>query len=330
MALLVSDLKAKGIIQDYSQCALLLPSAKNTPMNAGPYMDALENQGIPVYNPRSKDFLEQEEVAQCLGAFIRIVDANLTYINNSLGGVRKLVHNWVDEYDSIASSNAQLADYVGRSANAISNKEEDQILTPRMPTVLYRILAHEPFTKYQLSKERDLRLSKLTRLFDAFCSQYTRELKTDVATPGTLPGWWYGYFYYGLCGYLQQVGLDDDQDEDIICPNGFFPIMTIHQAKGLEFDFVFVGNLGRGVWESDTHRLEQDLRNFRINQPSVTHPIGESQWHDDIRRHFVAYSRAKYALILIASNGQLRKTTPATSSFGEQGGGWVRQNTQRL
>ena len=67
MALLVSDLKTKGIIQDYSQCALLLPSAKNTPWNAGPYMDALENRGIPVYNPRSKDFLEQEEVAQCLG-----------------------------------------------------------------------------------------------------------------------------------------------------------------------------------------------------------------------------------------------------------------------
>ena len=266
-----------------------------------------------------------------LGAFIRIVDADLTCINNlRSGGVQSLVRNWVSEYDSIVSSNAQLADYVGRSANAISNKEKDQILTPRMPTVLYRILAHEPFTKYQLNRERDLRLSKLTRLFDAFCSQYTRELKTDDVTPGVLPEWWYGYFYYGLCGYLQQVGLDDDQDEDIICPSGFFPIMTIHQAKGLEFDFVFVGDLGRRVWGNDTHRLEQDLRQFRTNQPSVIHTIDESQWHDDIRRHFVAYSRAKYALILIASNSQLRKTIPATSSFGGLGGGWVRQNAQTI
>jgi hypothetical protein len=68
MAALVRDLRVHGIIQDYSQCVLLLRSTKNSPNFAGPYVSALQNQNIPVYNPRSKDFLEQIEVARCLGA----------------------------------------------------------------------------------------------------------------------------------------------------------------------------------------------------------------------------------------------------------------------
>jgi DNA helicase-2/ATP-dependent DNA helicase PcrA len=176
----------------------------------------------------------------------------------------------------------------------------------------------------------DLRLGKLTRLFESFCSQYGRQLWTDDTNAGRLSGWWYGSFYYGLCGYLEKRGLDDDEDEEVVCPAGFFPIMTVHQAKGLEFDFVFVGNLGGGLWSSNAHQLEQDLRPFRFNPPMVVHPIPAAQWHDDIRQHFVAYSRAKFALVLIASDGQLRKNGTQTASFGNQGGGWVRQNTPRL
>ena len=124
--------------------------------------------------------------------------------------------------------------------------------------------------------------------------------------------------------------LNDDEDEDVVCPTDHFPIMTVHQAKGLEFEFVFVGNLGLGVWDSSAHHLEQDLRPFRRNPPAVVHPIADAQWHDDIRQHFVAYSRAKFALILVASNSQIRKGANETASFGGQGGGWVRQNALTL
>jgi DNA helicase-2/ATP-dependent DNA helicase PcrA len=176
----------------------------------------------------------------------------------------------------------------------------------------------------------DLRLSKMTRLFETFCSQYSRELWTDDSNAGQLPGWWFSNFFYGLCGYLSKKGLDDDEDDEVVCPEGFFPIMTVHQAKGLEFDFVFVGNLGSSVQASESHQLEQDLRPYRVSQPAVVHPIEDAQWHDDIRQHFVAYSRARYALILIATDNNLRKTGLETASFGSQGGSWVRQNVPRL
>jgi DNA helicase II / ATP-dependent DNA helicase PcrA len=331
MAALVSGLRTNGIIQDYSQCVLLLRSAKNSPHFAGPYVSALQALNIPIYNPRSKDYLEQPEIAQCLGAFIGIIDPQLTQIGTLLSvSIQQLVQNWVAEYDAIASTNLALSNYVAQGAQAIANKGTSVRITTAMPTILYRILAHQPFVGYQANPEMDLRLSKLTRLFESFCSQYGRQLWTDDTNAGRLQGWWHSSFYYGLCGYLEKKGLDDDEDEEVVCPAGYFPIMTVHQAKGLEFDFVFVGNLGGGLWSSNSHRLEEDLRPFRTNPPAIVHQIPAAQWHDDIRQHFVAFSRAKFALVLVATDGQLRKTGAQTASFGNQGGAWVRQNIPRL
>jgi DNA helicase-2/ATP-dependent DNA helicase PcrA len=269
-------LLANGVIQDYSQCVLLLRSAQNSAHYAGPYQAALEAQNIPVYNPRSKDYLEQAEVAQCLGAFVRIIDPQLNHLQAVLGRSASLVQNLVDEYDALALNSIELANYVSNGAGAVRAKGTGELITADTPTILYRILSHQPFVGYQANPERDLRLSKLTRLFEAFCAQYGRQLRTDDIVAGELPGWWYGNFYYGLCGYLAQERLNDDEDEDVVCPTGYFPIMTVHQAKGLEFEFVFVGNLGISVWDSSAHHLEQDLRPFRHNPPAVVHPIADA------------------------------------------------------
>ncbi len=331
MANLIRDLRANGIIQDYSQCVLLLRSAKNSPNFAGPYVTALQMANIPIYNPRSKDYLDQPEVAQCLGAFIRIIDPQLGQVGALLSqSIRQLVQNWVTEFDGIAAANPALAGYVAQAAQTIAGMGIAKRITTAMPTILYRILAQEPFVGYQANPAMDLRLSKLTRLFESFSSQYGRQLWTDGSTPGQLPGWWYNSFYYGLCGYLEKKGLDDDEDEEVVCPAGYFPIMTVHQAKGLQFDFVFVGNLGASLPSSTTHQLEQDLRPYRTTQPAIVHPITTAVWHDDIRQHYVAYSRAKFALVLVATDSHLRKTGANTASFGSQGGAWVRQNVQRL
>ena len=330
MADLVCDLHANGIIQDYSQCVLLLRSTKNSSRYAGPYHTALRDCNIPVYNPRAKDYLEQPEVAQCLGAFIRIIDPDLNHIRDVWSpSIQGLVSNWVDEYDSIVHENTELAEYVTRATGAIVEKGTSERITSATPTILYRILSHSPFVAYQENPDMDLRLSQLTRLFESFCAQYGRELKTDTEIAGELPRRWYGGFFYGLCGYLVQKGLDDDEDDEVNYPSGYFPIMTIHQAKGLEFDFVFVGNLGASVRADDAHLLERDLRLFRSATP-IVHTIDDAMWHDSIRQHFVAYSRAKYALILVATDSQLRKRGHETASFGAQGGGRVRQVIPRL
>jgi hypothetical protein len=114
---------------------------------------ALQWLNIPVYNPRSKDYLEQSEVAQCLGAFIRIIDPQLAQIGNLLSpSIQQLVQNWVSEYDSIVLSNPQLAGYVAQGGQAIANTDISKRITPALPTILYRILSQQPFVGLSISK----------------------------------------------------------------------------------------------------------------------------------------------------------------------------------
>lgn len=325
----VEGLYQNGIIQDYNQCVLLLRSTKETPRNAAKYIAALRGKNIPVYNPRSNAFLDQSEVQEVLGAFISILDPGLQTIRTiAQPGIVEMVNQWVEAYRTVSSTNPNLEAYVRQAQATIQATAPGTRLTPAAPTILYRILAHEPFSSYQLDPVRDLRLSKLTRLLEAFCSQAGRELFADTQRAGVVNQWWLSNFYYVFCGYLESYGMDEDEDDEVVCPRGMFPIMTIHQSKGLEFDFVFVGSLGSAVSVGDAQMLEEALRPFRATPPTVIHPIDQAAWHDEIRLHFVAYSRAKYALVLLATNSQLRKTD--TASFGDPSAGLVQQYVQRL
>lgn len=67
------------MVNDPSECCLLLKSTKETPHNAKKYVDALISEGLRVYNPRNKAFAEQEEVQGLLGALLAVVDPNRRY-----------------------------------------------------------------------------------------------------------------------------------------------------------------------------------------------------------------------------------------------------------
>ena len=136
VASLVKDLQTNGIIRDYSQCVLLMRSAKNSSRYAGPFQSAFDSQNIPVYNPRSSDYLDQPEVAQCLGAFVRIIDPDLSHLHAVLGRSAQMVNAWVQEYDSIAPNSPDLANYVAKGAQAIAAKGRGELITADTPTIL--------------------------------------------------------------------------------------------------------------------------------------------------------------------------------------------------
>jgi DNA helicase II / ATP-dependent DNA helicase PcrA len=323
----VQGLIQNHVVDDLSQCVLLLSSTREGPRGAGPYVDALRQHGIPYYNPRSKAFVEQPEVRALLGTLIAVLDPNGTVLNGLLGpDLTQLVADCLTEYQSLAPNNPELRQYVDRSNIEIRAKRQGDEVTPAVPTILYRILSLQPFATFQQDVEQDLRLSKVTRLLEAFCAQYARRLNMDRQKTGQINDWWLSQFYYVFCGYLSTFGIDDDEEEDVICPPGRLPIMTIHQSKGLEFDFVFVGTLGRSVSADNSVRMEEACRPLRRNAWVNRHTAEDLAWHDDIRSHYVAYSRAKHALILLATTQQLTRGETETASFGVGGGtGFTRQ-----
>lgn len=310
-ALFIEDLLKNGIIEHPSQCALLMRSVRESPHNAGPFADALRQLEIPVYNPRSKSFLEQEEIACALGAFLSIVDFDFSALNAVvLGKIRKTVENWVEEYNRISKDYPELVNYVNKSITEIGKVGAKEWVGVNILDIFYHILAHDPFNQWKDDAERTYRLGMLSTIFETYASipfpgypgSNRGELRTSSTSGGIISFGWRTTFYYALIGLLSSRGLDDPENEQLISPPDRLPIMTVHQAKGLEFPFVCVYGLKQKLRIDDSILLEDAFSDFRKNPPLVDFSPEERAEHDMIRFYYVAYSRAKYALIHIIPN----------------------------
>jgi DNA helicase-2/ATP-dependent DNA helicase PcrA len=65
------------IVSNPAEIAILFRSTRESKKHAGPLVEKLRKLNIPVYNPRSKSFLDSEEIQCMLGALIRILDKDL-------------------------------------------------------------------------------------------------------------------------------------------------------------------------------------------------------------------------------------------------------------
>ena len=274
-----NHLIADGIISDLSQCVLLLRSAKDSPNNAGKYIQAFQNLEIPIYNPRSKSFMDSEEVQCLLAALIQVIDQNHSFQSGidpqgrprgwvipiqewltTLNNVRNDPHVSTDSLDDyLDKSNTKLSEVC---KNSLSQNNPGRFLKLNLLEIIYRILSQEPFLTWRQDPVRNLRLSKVTRLFEGYNSFNLDSLQAN-STGTNIDTGFLNRFYNMFVSYLIEAGVDDDEDEDVIVPQGFLPIMTIHQSKGLEFPFVFVvTKLGQEGKVGAAQKLEVTLVPF--------------------------------------------------------------------
>jgi len=130
-----------------------------------------------------------------------------------------------------------------------------------------------------------------------------------------------------------------DIDEEIMphVPRSYFPIMTVHQAKGLEFPLAIV-DVGSDYQRN--HAAQRPFRfpaqgdNVHVMEDAVAAycPVGgirtqraavERAWDDLRRLYFVAYSRPENVLLLVGLIPQLQQLRPVPGiSVGDlrQGG----------
>jgi DNA helicase-2/ATP-dependent DNA helicase PcrA len=306
--LIANHLIGDGIISDLSQCVLLLRSTKDSPRNAGPFLTALQNAGIRVYNPRSRSFMESEEVQSLLATLIHVVDANLTFRQSRIRDLNTTVQNWLTVLDRVrrdpAISTATLDAYIAQSSTALPEicaASPNGFLNLSLLEILHRILSLEPFRIWRTDPVRNLRLSKVTRLFESYHSFGLDGLRSDSAGIG-IDQSFLNRFYNMFISYLIEAGISDDEDDEVIVPPGYLSVMTVHQSKGLEFPLVIVGQLGNQGPVGTAQILEHDLAPFRDDlYPRTARNADLLAIEDDIRLLYVAYSRAQYGLILVGT-----------------------------
>lgn len=295
---LLEQMKSDGRITDYNQTAFLFRSVKSN--EALELMGYLEENGIPVYSPRSELFFMRDEVKQLIGLLILCFADYFSDLrkNSFIHGISDILRNYYKECVGAASilvkADTALHDYISEESEEIRSADDKTLLD-----VFYKIISFEPFRTLLSADLNDTavnvraarNIAEISRIISRFSRLHDMHRITEA-----LPE----QFFNVYMKFLFIDGIGEYEDNAEYAPHGCVSFMTIHQSKGLEFPIVIVGSLGNSPRaQTDPLMLSAELKYFCRGQFEPHECIKQFDFR---RLYYTAFSRAKDMLIL-NSNG---------------------------
>lgn len=280
------------IIQDYSQVALLLHSVRQE--HSGPYLEALEERGIKVFCPRARAYFDNGEIRDILACFAVLFGWYGDARGDAIGAVAE-VANYID--NAIVNLGRRfpdpdpLAQTLQNWTSEIAGLDEGDSLDFRPADYFYRLLAFEPFKTYVKNENSARNLAIFSQLLSVFQSYYHYTVVTYRNRSFIRM-----HLFNSFIRLLYDGGINEYEDPDRPFPKEHVQVMTIHQAKGLEFPVVVVGSLSSRL--SSQKRVDRDLSPHYHREPFE--PEARITQFDRMRLHYVAFSRAQKVLVLTA------------------------------
>lgn len=292
LADLIGFLKEKDVISDYSQVALLLHSVREG--HSHPYLASLHANGIPAFCPRARAYFEISEIRDLVACFAVLFGWHGNGRGQVSGAVAKLAR-YVD--DAIVQLGRRfgfphpLAAALQQWTSEIAALQEGEALDLRPADYFYHLLALDPL-KHAVRNENTARnLAIFSQLLNVFQSYYHYTVITHRNREFLRFD-----FFNSFLRLLYDGGINEYEDKDQPFPKGHVQVMTIHQAKGLEFPVVVVGSLSTQL--SSPKKIDRDLGSF-YHRPAFE-PEDRITLFDRMRLHYVAFSRPQNLLVLTA------------------------------
>jgi DNA helicase-2/ATP-dependent DNA helicase PcrA len=302
------------------------------------------NPVIEVFNPRGRSLADIEQVELFGGYVAHVIDPTGVRLDASAIGqydqaTRDVIREWMDmaaNHHADAATPQDLKDYVEGwfDRNSGSGKT-----WPRRVSILEFLngLRHF-FPFFRNDPEGLLYYEVFTRQFQA--CQRIGSWSADIFTDPSHPNW-EERAAFDLIEFMLgpiasgTVGVNEDLIESF--PRNRFTIMSIHQAKGLEFPMVIVDTgsdfkinnaqqrRGRAPENGDSsHLLETEMRPYATGIGAPTRSDIDRAYDDLYRKFFVAFSRPEQVVLLVGLN----KSRPDTSSLKNVAAGDDRQGNR--
>ncbi len=289
---LVHFLAERGVIADFSQVALLLHSVRDD--HSGPYLAALRSRGIPAFCPRARAWFDIAEVRDLVACFAVLFGWHGDARGQIAGAVADLAAYVDDALVQLARrfpAPHPLAAALGGWVDEIGRLQEDEALDLRPADFFYRLLALEPFRSALRDENVARNLAIFSQLLNVFQTYYHYTVVThrnrDVLR---------FHLFNSFLRLLHEGGINEYEDPDRPFPKGQVQVMTIHQAKGLEFPVVVVGSLATQL--ASPKAIDRDLGPYYHRPPFE--PENRITLFDRMRLHYVAFSRPQKLLVLTA------------------------------
>lgn len=266
-----------------NQIAFLFPSLNSDyPKSLQTYF---ENHGINVLNKSSKLFFKRREIRLCLYVLISIFSKK----PKKLTGSNPDKYKWTQETNFkkyLASIFDDKEFTKNEELNAFIKEEKLNIEENKSYTdILYKAFGLEIFREI-LDKKID-KLNSIRQLsnigkFTSILSDFTNLCGYDINYYKKSVDLIYGYIFY----LFKNSSISEFENFD--APKNSVIFSTIHQAKGLEYDVVFVSSL------NDNPR--KDMRAF---SPQLEAKKESDFLKNYYRKYYTAFTRAKNLLVLL-------------------------------
>ncbi len=289
---LVEFLKQNDVIGDYGQVALLLHSVREE--HSGPYLAALEAKGIPAFCPRARAYFEIPEVRDLIACFAVLFGWHGNGRGQVAGAVAELAAYVDDAIVQLArrlGASHPLAQALQRWTGEIARLQEGEALDLRPADYFYNLLALDPFKSAVHNENTARNLAIFSQLLNVFQSYYHYTVVTHRNREFLR-----FHFFNSFLRLLYDGGINEYEDPDQPFPKGHVQVMTIHQAKGLEFPVVVVGSLSAQL--PSPKQIDRELGPFYHRPPFE--PENRITLFDRMRLHYVAFSRPQKVLVLTA------------------------------
>ena len=299
--------------------------------------EQMERCGLRIFNPRGRALRTLDDVGRLLGLLLLAIDPLQSTVdemrtNNQLTNeAHSALTRWRDLAEEFVDSNpnpsqrAGLGGYI-EAWQHVSSGGVASSFPADFPVLELLFALVTWFPQFQREPEHQVWLEAIARIIasSAGVSPYQmRLLQNDgrrnqgvhlIRSRQSL-----------IRDALVPIALDEMQvDEDIMpsVPRDMLQLMTIHQAKGLEFPLVIVDVGTRFRTDHPMHRFRRfpdKVSNVVIAEDDMEphlsaelrgHRVAIDRTFDDLTRlYYVSFSRAQCVLLLVGHENQLRYNT---------------------
>lgn len=299
--LFIRELLASGKITNLNQIAFLFRSVKNSSVKE--LADYLEENGIPIYSPRSNMFFERPEIKGLIGILIYAFPHYAKDMETLSNGHKNPMYDYYkkckDEAKKILSNpdNKELYEW-------LRFRIKDHItlasLNYAFSAFIYQLLAFKPFMSMMnvdLSKgindSRTVRnIGLFIKLLVKFETLNNISILTNKIIDKTLRRLFNTYIRF-----LHEGGITEYEDDTEYAPSGCVSFITIHQSKGLEFPIVVVGSQSSTPRKQYDERIESIITKY--SGRGTFEKLEDVKMFDFWRLYYVAFSRAQSMLVLL-------------------------------